>query len=104
VKAWAGTKGLTGGTGLSAEERREREREGAADVWGWATSGGGRSVARRRARGRWVAWAVSWGGVRTRGRERSEGLGQIRPSREGGFSFFLFLFLFYFLFLKPFFL
>jgi hypothetical protein len=27
VKAWAGTKGLTGGTGLSAEERRERERE-----------------------------------------------------------------------------
>jgi hypothetical protein len=76
--------------------RATREREGAANGCGRAISGGGRSVARGRARGRWVVWAVSGGGVRARGRERSAQL------RGGIFSFFLFLFLFYFLFLKPF--
>jgi hypothetical protein len=29
-----GTRGLTGGPGLPAEERRERERGGIADRWG----------------------------------------------------------------------
>jgi hypothetical protein len=76
VKSRAGTKGLTGGTGLSAEERRERE--GATDGWGRAISG------RERGRGAGA-------------REREE-----CPTERGDFLFFLFLFLFYFLFLKPF--
>jgi hypothetical protein len=62
-----GTRGLTGGPGLPAEERRERERGGAADGWGRpvsesgaregsAADGWGRGV--RRGRVMLGTWAV----------------------------------------------
>jgi hypothetical protein len=91
-----GTRDLTSGPGLLAGERRERERGGAADGWGWAVRCG---------RGRcWATWAA--GGEERSG--RGSGLGRKRPSRGGkGFSFFFFCFLFlishfyfYFLFIS----
>jgi hypothetical protein len=85
------TRDLTCGLGLPAGERREREREGAADRWGRAVRHGAGARS-------WAAWAVG-GEVDGRGR----GLGRIRPSRGGrvfSFSFFLFSILhFHFLFL-----
>jgi hypothetical protein len=91
-----GTRDLTSGPGLPAGERREREREGAADRWGQVVKRG--TGARS-----WAAWVVGGEGESGRGR----GLGRIRPSRGGAgfsFSFFFFYFLFhisifYFLFL-----
>ena len=62
---------------------------GAADGWVRAVSGGGKSVARGRARERWVAWVMSGGG------RTGEGLGRIRPSR-GGISLFFFFYLYFF--------
>jgi hypothetical protein len=41
VKSRAGTKGLTGGTGLSAEEQRERERAQLTGVAGRSVGEGG---------------------------------------------------------------
>jgi hypothetical protein len=78
-----GTMVLISGPGLPAGERRERERGGAADRWGWAVKRGAGARS-------WAAWAV--GGEGGSGRRR--GLGRIRPSR-GGRVFFLFLFLFH---------
>jgi hypothetical protein len=46
-----GTRDLTSGPGLPAGERREREREGAADRWG-------RAVRRGAGARSWAAWAV----------------------------------------------
>jgi hypothetical protein len=117
-----GTRGLTGGPRLPAEERRERERGGAADGWGRpvslsgaregsAADGWGRGV--RRGRGRAMLGCLGRGRERGRGgctREGS-GLGWKRPSRAGDsfsfFYFFYFLFLisiFYFFFFLPLFL
>jgi hypothetical protein len=67
-----GTRGLTGGPGLPAEERRERERGGAADGWGRPVSESG---------AREGSAADGWGGARPRPR----GGGRVFP-------FFLFLF------------
>jgi hypothetical protein len=78
-----GTMVLISGPGLPAGERRERERGGAADRWGWAVKRGAGARS-------WAAWAV--GGEGGSGRRR--GLGRIRPNR-GGRVFFLFLFLFH---------
>jgi hypothetical protein len=79
-----GTRDLTGGPGLPARERRERERGGANDRWG-------RAVRRGAGARSWAAWAVGGeGGGSGRGRD----LGQKRPSRGGEKMFFLFLFLF----------
>jgi hypothetical protein len=83
-----GTRGLTGGPRLPAEERRERERGGVADRWG-------RGVRRMR------AMLGCLGRERERGRGGrvrggGSGLGQKRSSRGGEFSFFFF---FYFSFL-----
>jgi hypothetical protein len=69
-----------------------------ADGWGRAVRGerGAREMGRvGHERGRSA-------GARERG---ENGLGRIRPNREGekGFLFFLFIFVFYFLFLNPFF-
>jgi hypothetical protein len=81
-----GTMGLTGGPGLPAEERRERERGGAAAGWG-------RGV--RRGRGHVMLGFLGRGMERGRGgRVRGgSGLGRKRPSRGGSFSFF-FVFIF----------
>jgi hypothetical protein len=94
-----GTRELTSGPGLSAEERREREREGAADGWG-------RAVKRGAGARSWAAWATRGEGGSGRGRD----LGWKRPSRGGerkcfsfSFSVFYFSFLFfyfYFLFIS----
>jgi hypothetical protein len=84
-----GTRGLTGGPRLPAEEQRERGRGGAADEWG-------RGV--RRGRGRVMLGCLGRGRERGRGgRARGgSGLGRKRASRGGSFSFFFF---FYFSFL-----
>jgi hypothetical protein len=86
-----GTRGLTSGPRLPAEERRERGRGGAADGWG-------RGV--RRGRGRVMLGCLGRGRERGRGgRARGgSGLDQKRPSRGGSFSFFSFS-IFYFSFL-----
>jgi hypothetical protein len=83
-----GTRDLTSGPGLPAGERREREREGAADRWGQVVKRG--TGARS-----WAAWVVGGEGESGRGR----GLGRIRPSRGGRvfpfpFSFSIFYFTF----------
>jgi hypothetical protein len=79
------TRDLTSGPELPAEERRERERGGAADWWGRAV---------RRGVGAGVAGLL--GPREERGESgRGRGLGRIWPSRGGeGFSFFFFCFLF----------
>jgi hypothetical protein len=94
-----GTRDLTSGPGLSAGERRKRERGGAGDRWGWAV---------RRNAGTGVAGLL---GPREERGGSGRGMGRIRPSRggEGFFSFFFFYFLFsishfYFLFLFSFYL
>jgi hypothetical protein len=116
-----GTRGPTGEPGLSAEERRERERGGAADGWGRSVSGSGaregsaadgwgRGV--RRGRGRAMLGCLGRGRERGRGgRARGgSGLGRKRPSLGGEFFpffFFYFLFLisiFYFYLFLPLFL
>jgi hypothetical protein len=74
-----GTMVLISGPGLPAGERRERERGGAADRWGWAVKRGAGARS-------WAAWAV--GGEGGSGRRR--GLGRIRPNR-GGRVLFLFI-------------
>src|SRR5688572_10324405 len=114
-----GTRGLTGGPGLPAEERRERERGGAADGWGRPVSGSGAwegSAADgwgrgdRRGRGSTMLGCLGRGRERGRGgRARGgSGLGRKRPRRGGRvFPFFLFLFYvshFYFYFFLPLFL
>jgi hypothetical protein len=106
-----GARGLTGGPGLSAEERRERERGGAADGWGRPVSGSGvregsaadgwgRGV--RRGRGRAMLGCLGRGRERGRGGHvrGGSGLGRKRASRGGrvfpffSFSIFYFSFLF----------
>jgi hypothetical protein len=86
------TRDLTSGPGLSAGERRERERGGAADRWGQAV---------RRCAGAGIAGLLGPREERG-GSGRWRGLGRERPSRGGNvFSFFCFLFLisiFYFYF------
>jgi hypothetical protein len=84
-----GTRGLTGGPGLPAEERREMGRGGAANEWvGVSGAGAGARC--------WAAWAAGGreGGAGTR--EGGGGRGPDAPPPRG--EFFLFLF-FYFLFL-----
>jgi hypothetical protein len=74
---------------------------GAADGWGRAVSGGGKSVACGWVHGRWVAWAVSGREARARGRE-GETWARIGPAEREGF-FFVFRFSFsLFFFLTPF--
>jgi hypothetical protein len=77
-----GTRGLTGGPRLPAEERRERERGGVADRWG-------RGVRRRR------AMLGCLGRERERGRGgrvRGGGVAWARsgPAEGGSFPFFSF--------------
>jgi hypothetical protein len=103
-----GTRGLTSGPGLPAEERRERERGGAADGWGRPVSGSsaregsaadgwGRGV--RRGRGHTMLGCLGHGRERGRGgRARGGWLGPEAAQPRGGF-FLLFLFFFYFLIL-----
>jgi hypothetical protein len=85
-----GTRGLTGGPGLPAEERRERGRGGAADGWG-------RGV--RRGRGHAMLGCLGHGRERGRGGHARGGewRGPEAAQPRGG-EFFLFFF-FYFLFL-----
>jgi hypothetical protein len=94
VEVMGGTRGLTGEPGLPAEERRERERGGAADGWGRPVSGSGaregsaadgwdRGV--RRGRGRAMLGCLGRERLRGRGgRARGgSGLGRKQPSRGG---------------------
>jgi hypothetical protein len=88
-----GTRGLTGGPGLPAEERRERERGGAADRWGWGV---------RRGRRRAMLGCLGHGRVWGRGGRARRGVAWARsgPAAGGVFLFFLFsIFYFSFLFL-----
>jgi hypothetical protein len=81
-----GTMVLTGRPGLPVGERRERERGGAADWWGW--------VVRRGAGTRsWAAWAV--GGEGGKAGAARFGSDTAQPRGEG-FFLFLFQFLFHF--------
>jgi hypothetical protein len=93
-----GTMVLTSGPRLPAGERREREREGAADRWG-------RAVRRGAGARSWAAWAERGEG----GKRARFGPDTARPRGEGFFPFsffsvffftfpfsiFLFLFIFF---------
>jgi hypothetical protein len=79
----SGTRDLTSGPGLSAGERRERERGGAADRWG-------RAVRRGRC---WAAWSAGGEGEAGAREGEGSGLGQ-KMAQPRGEEFFLFLFLF----------
>jgi hypothetical protein len=87
-----GTRGLTSGPGLPAEERRERERGGAAD---------GRARGVRRGRGRamlgFLGRSRGWGGAGAQEGGKWLGLEAAQPRGES-FSFFSFS-IFYFSFL-----
>jgi hypothetical protein len=91
-----GTRDLTSGPGLSAGERRERERGGAADRWGRAVRRGvGEGVAGLL--GLWEERGGAGAGAAWAGNGPAEGGGNVFP-----FTFFCFLFLisiFYFYFL-----
>jgi hypothetical protein len=81
-----GTRGLTGGPGLPAEERREMGRGGAANEWvGVSGAGAGARC--------WAAWAA---GGREGGAGTREGGGWLGPEaaqpRGEFFLFFIFLF------------
>jgi hypothetical protein len=92
-----GTRDLTSGPGLSAGERRERERGGAADRWGRAVRRGvGEGVAGLL--GLWEERGGAGAGAAWAGNGPAEGGGNVFP-----FTFFLFsISHFHFLFLFPF--
>jgi hypothetical protein len=84
-----GTRGLTSGPGLPAEERRERERGGAAD---------GRARGVRRGRGRamlgFLGRSRGWGGAGAQEGGKWLGLEAAQPRGESFYFFFFFYFLF----------